>query len=158
MVHHVRKHHGSVGRYGSRQDPGTQVSHALRGGILLPPVLKITPQCTCGASAGVHSATALFMGAGVVVHIAGCAVLRFKELNSARFEPLKPPPKPAKIMLTTGELWVPKKRVQRRKIEDRRAKSNYKLLLQFFFERPVDINLWKRIKAPRGWRKCPTGK
>lgn len=104
-----------------------------------------------------HSATAIFMGAAVVVHIAGCAAFRF----SVRVNPLETPtptPTPAKIILTTGEPWVPKKRVQKRKIEDRRASSNYKLLLQFFFERPVDINLWKRIKAPRGWRKCPTGK
>jgi len=28
--------------------------------------------------------------------------------------------------------------------------------LQFYFQRPINLKLWKRIKAPRGWRKCPT--
>lgn len=43
-----------------------------------------------------------------------------------------------------------------RKHRDRKAVSPYKFVLQFFFQRPVSIDCWKRIRAPRGWRKSPT--
>lgn len=34
----------------------------------------------------------------------------------------------------------------------------YRLRIQFNFTRPINIDLWKRIEAPPGWRKCPTSK
>lgn len=34
----------------------------------------------------------------------------------------------------------------------------YKFLLQFNFTRPIRIDMWKKIKAPAGWRKNPTSR
>lgn len=36
------------------------------------------------------------------------------------------------------------------------AVPSYRFRLQFFFTRPVNIELWNKIEAPPGWRKCPT--
>lgn len=33
---------------------------------------------------------------------------------------------------------------------------SYRFKLQFNFTRPINIELWRKIKAPQGWRKCPT--
>lgn len=33
---------------------------------------------------------------------------------------------------------------------------SYRFKLQFNFTRPINIALWRAIKAPAGWRKCPT--
>lgn len=39
-----------------------------------------------------------------------------------------------------------------------RKLPDYRMLLQFYFTRPIDVTLWRRIKPPPGWRKCPTSK
>lgn len=96
-------------------------------------------------------------GAGTEVHIVGCRALRPRRREAVNLAPSPKPAKGPKILLTTGKPWVPKP-VPKRKKEDRKAASNYKLVLQFLFQRPINIDLWKRIKAPPGWRKCPTGK
>lgn len=33
---------------------------------------------------------------------------------------------------------------------------SYRFILQFNFTRPVNVALWKKIKAPKGWKKNPT--
>lgn len=69
--------------------------------------------------------------------------------------PADPKPKIPKLILPPGAAVFRNTRYKRRQV-DRVATSPYKLMLQFYFQRPVDIALWKRIRAPRGWRKCPT--
>lgn len=127
------------------------------GGVLLAAGANPIPVfegCTCGANSQHLTATAIAMGMVAHVHIKGCASLH----SGRRWMELEPTPKPAKtptIVLHTGQPWIPTRQPKRKK-EDRKAASNYKLVLQFLFQRPINIDLWKRIKAPRGWRKCPT--
>lgn len=84
------------------------------------------------------------------MHLAGCEV--HKEPN-APVNCVDTTPK--KILLASGKPWT-RKHKPKRKTHDHRAPSNYKLMLSFFFERPINIAAWKRIRAPHGWTKCPT--
>jgi len=74
-----------------------------------------------------------------------------------RFWVLKAAPasKPTKVLTTSGTPWIPK-RPERYNRQARKGSTNYKLVLQFYFQRPINLKLWRRIKAPQGWRKCPT--
>src|SRR6185312_5872005 len=98
--------------------------------------------CSCRSRCSVYN----------TVHAAGCPFVGAMVNSLARTDK----PAPIRILLPSGNPWTRKRRAPKRKRGDRSASSPYKFLLQFFFERPVNIDLWKRIRAPRGWRKCPT--
>lgn len=124
------------------------------GGVLLNPVDEFPP-CTCDVG-GLNPTVARFGFSNLPskeVHIAGCATLKSKRSEPSPAKPAKP----AKIIIP-GQAQTPLRVTPKRRKRDRQAPSNYKLVLQFFFQRPINIDLWKKIKAPRGWRKCPTGK
>jgi hypothetical protein len=124
-------------------------------GVLLP-AHDPWPECDCGTKAVTFAPQFVLANhLGPVIHIAGCATLR--KLNFAGTP--EPPAKPAKIIIIPGQTWTPPQPPKAPRPRSRRDQaSNYKLLLQFFFHRPINIELWKKIRAPKGWRKCPTGK
>lgn len=107
----------------------------------------------------------LFVGGGSRrnVHLADCAVMSANFRNwQLKGEPVR---KPAKILLTTGKPWTPKRPRTTGKnghstysSRARQGPTNYRLTLQFYFERPIGIEMWRKIKAPPGWRKCPTSR
>lgn len=59
-----------------------------------------------------------------------------------------------------GQLFTPNPTPKKKPAKPRRGPKipNYRFVLSFFFTRPVDVTLWKKIKAPPGWRKNPTNK
>lgn len=90
------------------------------------------------------------------IHIAGCGSLK-SLVDAKKYDLESPEEKPKKILLTSGVPWVaPGPPNAPRPPRKRKYESNYKFLLQFNFQRPINIDCWKRIRAPRGWRKCPT--
>lgn len=107
------------------------------GGVWLPNWTP-SPTCTCG------------VGIQAQVHRTGC--------DPKFIFDMEPEPKPV-----TPGLWLPHGVKPRRKPRrttkrgvPREWPKSYRLLLAFSFTRPVDVQLWKRIKAPKGWRKNPT--
>jgi hypothetical protein len=66
-------------------------------------------------------------------------------------------PAPFGLFSATGSVIKPKRKKHR---APRRVPKmpDYRFLLQFYFTRPINITLWKCIKAPPGWVKCPTSK
>lgn len=135
------------------------------GGVVLalPQATKMAfPQCTCGAARMSPTALAIsqgFFSYHVAVHMFDCDVFGVSPPN---VETLESKPKRLQILLSSGQPWIsPAPRNSPQYGHSRKAReatTNYKLVLQFFFHRPINIDLWKRIKAPPGWRKCPTSK
>lgn len=109
----------------------------------------LMPDCNCYPAA-IHQGVPVWM----LVHTTDCF---FSRAPLPNFEPTEAEKKRLKttLVLPGGGTWKSSKPARRRRI-DVQAKSPYRLMLQFFFQRPVSIELWKRIKAPRGWKKCPT--
>lgn len=97
------------------------------------------PVCSCGA--GIHAR----------VHAKGCDPEFFLSANVDT-----KPAKPAGLILPPGV--TPRKRKPTKRGQTRPWPKSYMFLLQFSFTRPVNIDLWKLIKAPPGWRKNPTTK
>jgi hypothetical protein len=123
--------------------------------LSIPPSL-VDPICTCGAAAMPATALNVLMGCGVDVHVVGCKAPEGKRFHAVEIEH---PDKPKKILLTSKTPWVaPSPPKAPRPRSQRPYATNYKLLLQFNFYRPISMDAWKRIKAPLGWRKCPTNK
>lgn len=127
--------------------------------LCLPEITAPRPGCKCGADVPAGhfslSATALIYGQpySAMVHAVGCPWIGHQPNVLEAF--IEGTPKPAKILLTTGDPWKPPAAPLRKRI-NRHAESPYRFVLQFFFQRPVSIDCWKRIRAPRGWRKSPT--
>lgn len=97
------------------------------------------------------------------MHLSGCPYgdNRAMQNGQRRWLKVKPEPTPPKKILTsTGNPWVSPKRPnpRYRSRHNQQAKTNYKLVLQFWFQRPIDLGMWKAIKAPSGWRKSPVNK
>lgn len=92
-----------------------------------------------------------------IVHEKGCPYLI---LNSPYLgsQTAPSPPKKSRIVLPWKAQRPALPLHVTRKRWDRIAESSYKLTLQFYFQRPINISCWKCIRAPRGWRKCPTNK
>lgn len=113
------------------------------GGVELALPVSRTEMCRCNGGSPVF-----------YVHIVGC-LWGVPQCNMVSVGGPTPPRRG--MILTPGHPLVPPSRTRtKRKKQDRAAESPYKLLLQFFFQRPINIALWKKIRAPRGWRKCPT--
>lgn len=125
--------------------------------------------CTCGAA---------FKGRSV--HQVDCDVMRWGGLTSALEQHKQPGPNSLPLIapdiLTSieeeysagleladamgGVLLNPlgvriPRRSRRSKERPRSPCPDYKLTMQFFFSRPIDVAMWKHIKAPPGWRKGP---
>lgn len=132
-------------------------------GNILP---RVTPQCSCGAGLGQHSIHAAGCTLGPllakaprqarctcaadwttgpfnmpVVHQPGCEYL-------GRIKPAEPDEGDSLVLVG--------KRPSKSRPRKTTPVPDYKLVLQFYFTRAVDIDCWKRIRAPKGWRKCPT--
>lgn len=60
----------------------------------------------------------------------------------------------AGLVLPRGLKAEPKPRKERK----HRKPPDYRFTLQFQFTRPINLALWKKIKAPIGWKKNPTCK
>lgn len=162
MVYHFTGYRGSVGNHGTRKNPrAASVMPKPWGGVVLPERLNpVDPPCTCGAvSMPANALHVLIMGCGVSVHVVGCEALSGRRFHICVSE--DPSEKRKKILLTSKPHWIapgPPKAQRKRVNPPRPCPTNYKLLLQFNFQRPISLELWKKIKAPRGWRKCPTSK
>lgn len=149
-----------MGRIDPRENTRAQVKpwggHVLAAGLNS---IGLFEDCTCGAYAQVLPAAAIHAGQyGIVVHVAGCAKFSRGRRGAVNLPPPSSSLKLLKKLIIPGQpTWKPPQPLRRNR-RDQQSSTNYKLLLQFHFNRPIDINLWKRIKAPRGWRKCPTGK
>lgn len=117
-----------------------------------------TAYCTCGV-----------LGNGFPygfqpIHVAGCnalTALANKLVASCANEKEKP----AKIVIAGHTKWNPPASIpmtggiKHPKAAHRTPDAKpYRFILQFYFTRPVDYDLWKKIKAPRGWRKGPVKK
>lgn len=68
-----------------------------------------------------------------------------------------PTPKPMFGPLVLPDGISPPHKPRRRKTTYRDAPA-YSFTLQFRFSRPINIDLWKSIKAPPGWKKLPTNR
>lgn len=97
------------------------------------------PMCLCAAAGGV-----------AYVHEAGCPVAAIN----------KPPPTPDPATPTDIYKTMARRINRMRGVGKRRRRPppipSYRFKLQFNFTRPINIALWRAIKAPAGWRKCPT--
>lgn len=69
-------------------------------------------------------------------------------------------PEKKKLIVTGHTKWTPPAAISDRVSHKRREPTAkpYRLVLQFFFARPIDITRWRMIKAPKGWRKGPVTK
>jgi hypothetical protein len=158
-VHHQRQHRGAVGNHSPREDPRAQAVRFERYGAVELSLRAIhrVPRCTCVASNNILAV--VLAGNGFTVHVAGCEFLEMEPYQGAAVV-ADPPKKYKKILLPGPAPLVPLKPPYGLPHPRSEAKhpTNYKFVLQFNFHRPIDIKLWKRIKAPAGWRKCPTGR
>lgn len=90
------------------------------------------------------------------VHLADC---EFSINNGALFSgSSSKPPTPKVLLLPTGTPW--RKPANSKALAKHRTPTSpkYRVTLQFYFTRPVNYALWKKIKAPKGWRKGPIPK
>lgn len=69
-----------------------------------------------------------------------------------------PTPKPMSGSLVLPDGISPRHKPKRKKKGDYREQPAYSFTLQFRFSRPINIDLWKSIKAPPGWKKLPTNR
>lgn len=121
--------------------PANSILHGgplLFGGLICPP----PPACTCGA------------GIMAAVHWGGCD----PQFIFNASPPEKKPATPPGLILPHGVAPLRKPRPSSKKGAVKPWPKSYRFLLSFSFTRPVNIDLWKRIHAPRGWRKNPTTK
>lgn len=89
------------------------------------------------------------------VHAAGCPAM---DCNLIPCEDNKPATSPI-LVGPNGKPIMSKARNRHKKPRKGRISAetpDYRFVLQFYFSRPINIRLWKQIKAPPGWRKCPT--
>ncbi len=105
--------------------------------------------CICGAPGS----------AGYInVHLPDCEfTLNNGALSAGSTCAQKPQHKPV-LYAAPGVAWV--KPANSKALAKHRTPTSpkYRLTLQFYFTRPVDYALWKKIKAPKGWRKGPIPK
>ncbi len=97
-------------------------------------------RCLCVAEVQAHGAP--------LVHVAGCpmaGVLKPETVQQREDPRYKNSPIIGGKRKRKGPPRKPPARI-----------PDYAMLIQFNFTRPISLKLWKRIKAPRGWRKCPT--
>lgn len=88
-----------------------------------------------------------------MVHPAGCPAE-----GSVRMWAKEVPNIPT-LVDVAGNKLMSAKRLRRRKPAKGRVRPDspeHTLLMTFYFSRPVNIQRWRMIKAPPGWRKCPT--
>lgn len=107
--------------------------------------------CTCSAQP-----------AGSFVHSADCEVSRHRSPPNIEVEEDVPaklrnyvllaPNKPSTIGGILGGRPKPERTQRIRKT----VLPAYRFTLQFYFSYPVNMECWRRIKAPKGWKKCPT--
>lgn len=99
-------------------------------------------ECTCGA------------GNAAQIHIGDCP-------GERRWMVCEEKPATPVLVDAAGNKLISTKRRKRRKPPKGRVLADspeHTLLMTFYFSRPVNLSLWKMIKAPKGWRKCPTSK
>lgn len=87
-----------------------------------------------------------------MVHVPGCD--HYNAEPRWRLESTPPPP--VVLVDASGKAIYRKKHKNPRKGRVTPDTPPYRMMLQFYFSRPVNIALWKKIKAPPGWRKNPT--
>lgn len=119
--------------------PNLQRGPSAFGRILPQLAHTVQPRCVCGA--GIHS----------MIHAAGCKV---QFMLSGTEAPRNPRPK--ELILPPGIKPRRRKRRTAKRGEVRPWPKSYRFTLQFSFSRPVNLALWKLIKAPPGWKKNPT--
>lgn len=87
------------------------------------------------------------------IHLPGCDFMGGVNCQTAELEKTKGP----KIIIPGAMKWTPPKNAAAKISHKRREPKAkpYRLVLQFYFSRPVAYALWKKIKAPAGWRKGP---
>lgn len=120
-------------------DPFDRLNCEIRGPSAAGRLLLLSPahpRCVCGG--GLHAR----------VHVAGCNVEFLFEASTVQQTPKA-------ILLPTGIKPARAPKRTKRGVTRPWPKS-YRLLLQFSFSRPINVALWKQIKAPPGWRKNPT--
>lgn len=117
-------------------------SHKPFGAVILGggyAIAQPDKMCTCGA------------GDAAIVHIGKCT-------GERRWMICEKPPMPT-LVDPAGNTLISAKRRKRTKPAKGRVRPDspeHTLLMTFYFSRPVSIRHWKLIKAPKGWRKCPT--
>lgn len=95
----------------------------------------LDPQCCCGAKGAiVHSIVCPQAGTRRPVQAANPVTIQQQLFAAAG---IKPPRKKKRARVPPP---IP----------------SYRFVLQFNFTRPINISLWKKIKAPKGWKKNPT--
>lgn len=98
----------------------------------------MTPACTCGAN--------LQIGAlRPYVHGNSCPLVGLYPV------PVADDAKPQLLMPQKYKLGAKKHRHKRKPTRV----PDYKFTLHFQFTRPINLALWKKIKAPVGWKKNP---
>lgn len=95
--------------------------------------------CTCG------------VGWDGAVHLPGCRYDGMKLIICTT----GPKEKPKAILAPDGKPANLRQHKKPRKGRCSPATPPYWLVLNFWFTRAVKVALWKTIKAPPGWRKCP---
>lgn len=91
------------------------------------------PHCSCSAGSN-------------YIHVAGCAWM-------GRFGQPKADEAAEPEIIVIG---AARKKRKHRRLRKPPAIPSYRFTLQFNFTRPVNVALWKTIKAPKGWKKNPT--
>lgn len=117
-----------------------------RRGVLLGDILQDPVLCTCPQTNQRYQQ----------IHMATCPYI---DLNHAGIAlgAEKPPKRPALILPWQVKPLRPTASKKWNKARLPTAVP-YRFVLQFYFTRPIDSALWKRIKAPKGWRKGPIRK
>lgn len=98
-------------------------------------------ECTCG------------LGNKSSIHIGTCE-------GERRWMAVEGVPKVGPMLVdAAGNKILSKKRRKRKKPAKGKVQAGdpeHTLLMTFYFSRPVNIQRWRMIKSPPGWRKCPT--
>lgn len=93
----------------------------------------VAPRCNCEA-------------AGPLVHEIDCPVVGLIKPVTADSI--------AGAIVHLNNVKVPLRRRRKQRVPP--PIPSYRFILQFNFTRPVNVALWKKIKAPKGWKKNPT--
>lgn len=114
--------------------------------------MKYYPRCDCGVGvAYVHTHDCQLQGRQAIP-----SPIYQDEADRLLIQFEKDDPAPAGFVI-----WPPGSKAPAKKpAKPRRPPKwpDYRFVLSFFFTRPIDIALWKKIKAPPGWRKNPTSR